>query len=128
MTEEQPSMAARRAELLSDVAAHATQVLRGLGVATDVAEQCGAAIADHLADHYGGEVISWPKDCAYKLAARDREVLADREAGMSAAALSRKYGISERGINKLLSRARRRHVVDAQQDLFGSQPADRRTA
>lgn len=107
-----------RNEFLSDVAAHAATVLQDHGVDDDVAEQAGAAIADHLADHWGGQVLSVPKDYAYKLAQRDVEILA-RYTGDNLASLAREYDMTTRGVRKLLARATLRQRDSLQGSLFG---------
>lgn len=101
-----------RNELLADVAAHAAEILLDHNVAPDVAEQAGAAIADHLADNWGGQVVSIPKDFAYKLAQRDRLILGQFD-GANHSELAKRYDMTERGIRKLLARA-----IQRQRDLF----------
>jgi Mor family transcriptional regulator len=118
------SMADRRAELLADVMAHVAAVLADLGIDPERADHCGHALADHLADHWGGQVISYPVDSSYKLSQRERLVLADRDGGMSLVELAFKYQMTESGLRKLLRRAPRRHQVDAQIDLFAPANAE----
>lgn len=101
-----------RNELLSDVAAHAAVVLQDHGVADDVADQAGAAIADHLASHWGGQVLTVPKDYAFRLALRDQMILEEFN-GTNLPELAKRYDMTERGIRKLLARAHKR-----QRDLF----------
>lgn len=101
-----------RNELLSDVAAHAATVLQDHGVDGEVADQAGAAIADHLADHWGGQLITVPKDYAYRLALRDQAILAEFD-GANLPDLARRYNMTDRGIRKLLARAHKR-----QRDLY----------
>lgn len=112
------SMAERRAELLADVEAHVAQVLRDLGIDTERAEHCGCALADHLASHWGGQVVSYPMDHGHRLSKRERAILADRDAGMSIPELCLKWQIGQSGLYKLIKRAQRRAAIDAQQDLF----------
>ena len=116
------SMAERRAELLADVSAHAAEVLRTLGLDPKRAEHCGHALADHLAEHWGGQVISIPVDHAMHLSLRERDILAAREAGKSPHEIAREFGMTESGVRKLLKRAARRNAVDAQMPLFDSTP------
>lgn len=101
-----------RNELLSDVAAHAAVVLQDHGVADDVADQAGAAIADHLASHWGGQVLTVPKDYAFRLAIRDQAILAAFD-GANLQELAKRYDMTERGVRKLLARAHKR-----QRDLY----------
>lgn len=101
-----------RNELLADIAAHVLEILQDHSIGTDIAEQCGAAIADHLADNWGGQVVSIPKDHAYKLAKRDVAILREFT-GNNHSDLARRYDMTERGIRKLVTRA-----IQRQRDLF----------
>lgn len=105
-------MAQLRSELLSDTASHAARVAQDLGIAEALAEQVGAAIADHLAEHWGGQVVNIPKDHFYKLSKRELEIMAAFN-GHNFADLAREYGMTTRGIRKLVARA-----IVRQRDLF----------
>ena len=114
------SMAQVRAELLTDVMAHVEATLRELGIEPSTAMHAGHAVADMLAQHWGGQVVSYPVDHAYKLSLREREILEARAKGATPAELAFKYHMTTRGISILLKRAQRRHVEDAQIDLFAT--------
>lgn len=114
------TMEHRRAELLADVSDHTAVLLCELGVERAHAELCGNALADHLAEHWGGQVISIPVDHAMRLSRREHEIVSDRNAGLSLSELSRKYHITENGLRKLLRRVARRNAVDAQLPLFAA--------
>lgn len=101
-----------RNALLSDVAAGAAVVMQDHGIAIEVAEQAGAAIADLLADNWGGQVITVPKDHAFKLSIRDQEILAAFD-GTNLPELAKRCNMTERGVRKLLVRAHKR-----QRDLY----------
>jgi Mor family transcriptional regulator len=111
------SMADRRAELLQDMVEQAKAFLLDHGIAEQLAEQAAAGLADYMAEHWGGQVISIPKDQAYKLVARDREVV-EAARTMSIAALAARFGICERAIRRLLKRASARATLDSQLSLF----------
>jgi Mor family transcriptional regulator len=117
-TEKVVGMAALRHELLDDVVEQAKNVLVDHGVDTDVSEQAATAIAEHLADHWGGQLINFPKNFLYKLAQRDR-VIYDEFNGRNIAELARKFNMSVRGIYKVINRAQKRAVKEKQPDLFG---------
>jgi Mor family transcriptional regulator len=116
------SMAQQRAELLTDVMAHVAATLRELGIDADRADQCGHSIADRLAEHWGGQVICYPVDHAYRLSLRERQILDEYKAGAGKNELAMKYVMTLRGINYLLKRAPRRHLEDNQPDLFPAEP------
>ncbi|ASE52181.1 MAG: hypothetical protein LBV10_09395 [Stenotrophomonas sp.] len=111
-------MEARRSELLADAAAQAADVARELGLDQDRADQVGAAVADRLAENWSGQVLSFPKNHAFKLSQREREILAAHRDGASYAELARKYDMTERGIRKLLRRAELRDRDLRQMGLF----------
>lgn len=114
------TMEARRAELLAHVAARAADTATDFGLSEDQADQVGAAIADALADDFGGQVLSFPKDSAYRLSIRDRAILEAHRNGASLLTLMRDYKITERGLRRLLKRAESRDRDLRQQQLFGS--------
>lgn len=118
MIETKTGMAALRHELLDDVVEQAKTILTDHGVATEVSEQAAVAIADHLADHWGGQLINFPKNFLYKLSQRDT-IIYDEFNGRNIAELARKYGMSVRGIYKVINRAQKRAVKEKQPDLFG---------
>lgn len=111
-------MEARRNELLTDVVAHAAATAQEFGVPADQAEQIGAAVADALASNWGGQTLSFPKDIAFRLSHRDREILATHRNGASVAKLARDYNMTEQGLRKLLRRAELRDSSLNQIDLF----------
>lgn len=117
MTTKKTGMDALRSELLDDVAAHAKNVLADHGIANDVAEQCGVALAEFLAEHWGGQLINFPKNFLYKLAQRDMAIY-EEFTGHNHAKLASKYNMSVRGIYKLVTRAHKRIVAEKQPDLF----------
>lgn len=114
-------MEARRNEFLADAAAHAADTVRDYGIPDEIAEQIGAAIADNMADNWGGQVLTFPKNYAYKLAARDRRILEAFRLNPNYAAIARANGMSERGLRKLLKRAEVRDRDLRQQQLFATE-------
>jgi Mor family transcriptional regulator len=111
-----------RAELLADLVEHTAGVLQDLGVSPDVALQAANSLADHMAANWGGQVISWPKDSAYRLAGRELEILAKFN-GTNYAELAREYDMHVRSVRRLINRANRRRRAMAtkpvQDGLFG---------
>lgn len=101
------NMSDQRHELLEDMAAQTVALLMDLGVSKDVAEQCGCSLTDHFANHWGGQVISFPKDHYHRLSIRDMEIYNDWT-GNNFGALARKYKMTVRGIYKIIARVRQR--------------------
>lgn len=110
-------MEIRRAEFLLDIEAHTIAVLQELGIVDDVADHAGAALADHLAEHWGGQIFTVPKDHFYRLSKREQAILSDFT-GTNHAELSKKYEIGVRGLYKLLKRAITRQSDRNQGNLF----------
>jgi Mor family transcriptional regulator len=114
-------MEVRRNELLADAAAHAADAARSFGVPESTAEHIGAAVADVLAENWGGQNLSFPKDAAYKLCQREREILSAYREGVPVAKLALDYQMTMRGLRKLLHRAYARDDGSLMQiDLFDS--------
>lgn len=111
------SMADRRAELLQDLVERSSEMMRDHGVDGDVADQVAAALADFFSEHWGGHVVSFPKDTAYRLALRDCEVLQAART-MTLPELARRFSLGERAIRRLLKRANARLAADSQLPLF----------
>lgn len=99
------NMESRRNELLEDVHAQAREILEHHGISTDIADQAGCAIADHLAEHWGGQNFTIPKDYRYKMASRDLEIYEVFD-GRNHSELARRYNMTVRGIYKVISRVR----------------------
>jgi Mor family transcriptional regulator len=100
-------MADKRHELLSDIADHAAHVMREHGVPADVAEQAGAAVADHLCDAWAGSTVCFPKDYRFKITQRDLKILAEFN-GRNHHELAKRWGLTENAIYKLLKRIQER--------------------
>lgn len=105
-----------RHELLTDLASHVTAELIIFGIDADKAEQVGDNIANHMAEHWGGQTICYPKDYIFKLNARDLDIY-DRFNGTNHMALAREYRLSVRAIYKIIDRVRRRVVDRIQHSL-----------
>lgn len=112
------TMSERRNELLREVADHVTATAADHGFPPEVSAQLGHSVADVLAESWGGQVLSFPKDLAYKTVLRDEEILAAYQAGTSVAALAKQWHMSERGIRRLIKRAELRSPNRRQRSLF----------
>lgn len=97
----------KRNELFEDFAASAERLLREYELAPAAAGLIASALADHLADHWGGQNLNIPKDYRRKLSARELEAYA-RFDGENFDTLAREFGMTERGMRKLIARVRDR--------------------
>ncbi|NMY40903.1 Mor transcription activator family protein [Pseudomonas sp. WS 5013] len=96
----------RRHELLADVADRAACILKGCGMGEQEAQDAGDAIADDLADNWGGQFITVPKDMKYRHAKRAQQIH-DEFNGTNHAELATKHGLSVNAIYKILKRVQR---------------------
>ena len=67
------------------------------------------AAADWLATHWGGQMVTIPKDYFFKLAARDMKIYHQFN-GNNHSELARLHKMSVRGIYKLLDRVHKREI------------------
>jgi Mor family transcriptional regulator len=109
----------KRNELLDDVASVTARLLTEHDVQPAAAELLGAAVADYLADHWGGQNLTVPKDYKRKLCAREVEIY--RSFNGDYAGLAKAHGMTERGMRKLIDRVRQR-IRKAQHDAQGQLP------
>ena len=106
-----------RHELLTDIDAHVKAFLVEFGVEPEIAEHVAINLVNHLVEHWGGQLINFPKDHIYKNAKRDAEIY-DAFDGNNHAALSREFGVSVRAIYDIIRRTRKRRIDEVQISLF----------
>ncbi|TDK66011.1 Mor transcription activator family protein [Sapientia aquatica] len=111
-------MEQKRHELLSDLASHGTAILIEHGIDDAVADQVATAIADFLAQHWGGQNITIPKDYHFKLSNRDMVIYQEFARGVPYDALAIKFDMTERGMRKLIERVTKREISKRQGKLF----------
>lgn len=119
---QQGRMSERRNELLTDMASLTENLLREHDVPAADAVVIASALVDRLADHWGGQNITFPKDFRWKLANMELEIYSYYD-GTNLGETALKFGITERGLRKLIARARKRLVSRSQVGLFDSQDA-----
>ena len=107
MNQRDSNMEIRRNELLEEVQAHTQQILVEHGIDEDLAEQAGCAICDRLADNWGGQGITFPKDHRFRLSKRDVEIYEEFN-GRNHNELAKKYHVTTRAIYKIIRRVRDR--------------------
>lgn len=109
-------MEERRSELLADVHAQAAALLREFGIDAEIADQVGCALADHLAQNWGGQNFTIPMDHHYRVSKRDQAIYSEFD-GRNHHVLARKFNMSVRGIYKVIKRVRAKGDPD-QHTLF----------
>jgi Mor family transcriptional regulator len=112
-------------DVVDKVCALLTSYELGEGVSGPVAE----AVADMLADSWGGQVLSFPKDVMRRLTAKELEIY-DQFNGRNLPELARQYGYTQRGMEKLIARIRGKLATQARElqrdllhDLFSGSDA-----
>ncbi len=103
MSEVETRMGERRNELLTDLVAVAARHLVEHDVPAVTAEIVANTLADRLADYWGGQSLTFPRDFRWKLAKVELEIY-DRFTGNNLEELVREYNMTERGLRKLLRR------------------------
>ncbi len=114
---ENNKMAVRRHKLLAEVVDTATARLVENDVPPQVAHLVANDLADHLADYWGGQIITFPKDLLRKLTILELEIY-DRFNGDNYDDLARQYGMTVSGMRKLITRIREKLASRGQSDLF----------
>jgi Mor family transcriptional regulator len=119
VSEKQTRMGERRHEMLADLVAVTKRVLVDEDVRPEVAEMAANAVADRLADIWGGQVISFPQDFRRRVTKIELEIYsAWSERGTSFPELAMRYKMHERSVRRLIARVRARVTQDEQQALF----------
>ena len=115
-------MAVKRHELFEDVMGEVERVLVAHDVKAFLASIAAAAVADRLADHWGGQNLTVPKDYRRKLTKRELQIF-DEWKGDNWAELARKYDIAERTVRRVVARIKEKLKAardDAQLDMLDS--------
>ena len=94
----------KRHELFQHIADCVSKGLQTHGVQTEAAESVGLEVADSVADAFGGQSFSFPRDMARRLREREEQALA-AFTGTNYAELAQRFQMTERGLRMLLQRA-----------------------
>lgn len=116
-------MAVRRHELLAELVDTAAARLVENEVPPKVAQLIANDLADHVADNWGGQIITFPKDLRRKLTMLELEIY-DRFSGENYDDLAREYGMTVSGMRKLVTRIRAKLAHRGQGDLFDPAASD----
>lgn len=98
-------MALKRHEMLEELQAVIARQLEEMGTAPDAASVIGSSAVDYLSTYWAGQVVTFPKDAQYKLTLKELEIY-DQFDGRNKDDLARRYGMTPRGMGKLLKRIR----------------------
>jgi len=71
-----------------------------------------------MAEHWGGQLINFPKDSRFEVAKRDEEIWREFN-GRNHPYLAQKHNLSQRAIYDIVKRMKK-HVMEDQIDMFGS--------
>ncbi|WP_284426418.1 Mor transcription activator family protein [Acidovorax sp. SUPP1855] len=107
----------RRAALLADMVTTTERFLTDNGIPANFALVVANGLADHFALHWGGQVISFPKDHRRELTRLEIEIY-ERFQGDNYDALAREYDMTMSGIRKLIKRIKAKLASGPQSDLF----------
>lgn len=66
----------------------------------------GEKVAQKLTDEFGGLTVEIPRAIAIQIEQRNKQIMADRAAGITQSELARKYRLTTRTIRKIVSSAR----------------------
>ena len=110
-------MAERRHELYADLMALVLRQLGEYGVGDNEATLIAGDLADRLADHWGGQNITFPKEYRRKLSQVELEIF-DAFKGDNLSDVAQRYDLSERGLRKMIARVTKRIRAGAQGGLF----------
>lgn len=119
-------MARRRHELLQDVVDLFKRHLASYDLPEAAADAIANHAADRLADHWGGQLISIPKDFLWRLSQVEQEIYA-AFTGTNYDVLAQQYHMTERGIRMLINRVRAKLAAQnptQQSDMFEVPEAD----
>ncbi|ART47585.1 MULTISPECIES: Mor transcription activator family protein [Acidovorax] len=115
----------KRHELLAELQDVVARQLSDMGVAADTAALVAAFLVDYLSTYWAGQVVSFPKDAFYKLTLKELEVLSLFQ-GDNYDQLARQFGMTPRGMRKLVNRINARikaqraaEAAPGQMDAFG---------
>lgn len=110
-------MEQRRIEFYADLVDVVDRKLTEAGVPAETARAVANLLADDLSDHWGGQYITFPQDYHRKIASRDLAIYEEFN-GWNYGALARKYRMTDRGMRRLIQRARVMFTSRTQGSLF----------
>lgn len=98
-------MEERRHELYDGIMQLLQQRLTAIGVSENQALLISTDFVDVLSGHWGGQNFTFPKECNRKLRIKEAEIIKSFN-GRNYAELAQRHKMTERGMRKLIERAR----------------------
>jgi Uncharacterized conserved protein len=117
-------MAVRRHELLADLVTQVATRLAENEIPASLADLVANDLADHIAEHWGGQVITFPRDLRRKLTMLELEIYHNHFNGENYDDLARQYNMTVSGMRKLVDRIRKKLARRGQGDLFDPAASD----
>lgn len=109
-------------ELLADLADRITKILTNSTFSEDAANQIAESVALDMANHWGGQLIYFPKGRFVLISKRDREIYTKFD-GTNIKSLALEYKVSEQHVYRIIKAMRRSDLADRHGDLFASEPS-----
>ena len=100
-------MEIKRHELLTHVSSKIAKEALDFGIAEEAALQLGCNVANAIAELFGGQNFTFPKNYAFKISQRDAQIYQEFK-GNNYSQLSQKYHMTERGIRKVIARVKQK--------------------
>lgn len=100
-------MEIKRHELFTHVSNQVAKEALDFGLPEETASQLGCNVANAIAELFGGQNLTFPKDYAFKISQRDAQIYHEFK-GNNYHELSQKYRMTERGIRKVITRVKQK--------------------
>lgn len=100
-------MEVKRHELLTHVSIKVAKEALDFGMPEETASQLGCNVANAIAELFGGQNFTFPKNYAFKISQRDAQIYHEFK-GNNYSQLSQKYRMTERGIRKVIARVKQK--------------------
>lgn len=106
-----------RHEFFADMIKHVQKLMMDdYSMDAEAGEQVGVSIVEFISTHWAGVQMVIPMDYKFQVAKRDLEIYDSHRGDYTATAL--KWGMTERGIRKVIERVTKRIIQNRQQSLF----------
>lgn len=106
-------------ELLADLSARATELLRAEGLPDDQAKAVAFKLAESVRQHWGGQLIYVPIGTDFEITQRD-VAMWEKFDGRNHEALAREFGMSLQHVYRVVKKMGRLARARDQRDLFAS--------